>query len=71
VVVKHYPEMKITDGKNIIWLRNILAHEYMTIRKSFVRKILSESLDILKQECISYLSQENMNHIPQYIEFSE
>jgi len=71
VLIKHYPDMSITDGKNIVWLRNILAHEYMTIRKSFVRKILAESLAILKQECIHHLTQDNIIHHPHSIEFSD
>ncbi len=71
ILHRHYPDLSLTNEKNIIWLRNILAHEYMTIRKSFVRKILAESLSILKQECTTYLTQQDICHDPQYIEFSD
>ena len=71
VLIKNYPEEKITNAKSIIWLRNILAHDYLAIRKSFVRKILEESLPILKNDCTLSLTQQWEKHHAAFVEFFE
>lgn len=43
-------------------MRNILAHQYLSIRKGYIVKALFDYLPILKQEALKYLRQSLDNY---------
>ena len=72
IITKNYPKEHISNARNIIDFRNILAHDYMTIRKWFIKKILDTSLDILEQDCKLILHHQwEDNYQPEFIEFAD
>ncbi len=71
-ITKNYPEEYIHQSRNIVDFRNILAHDYMAIRKWFVIKILDNSLTTLEDDCRKILSKQwDQNYKASFIEFSE
>jgi uncharacterized protein with HEPN domain len=52
---KYHQELSFTDADSIRWMRNILAHQYISIRKGYIIKALFDHLPVLKQETLSYL----------------
>jgi len=46
-----------TDWKKIIWLRNIISHDYRGVDRDIIWDIVTTKLDTLKENCILLLKE--------------
>jgi len=49
-IIKVYPDIPITDSKNIIGLRNQIIHAYDNISDEYIWSVVSKHLPVLKSE---------------------